>query len=444
VLSVDLKQRRQKVMGFGSSFTDAATINIQNLSSDLKERLIQSYFGANGLQYNFGRVPIAGTDFSTRPYTYDDASEPDPELTQWSLAEEDLEYKIPIIKRALEVVETVDGNDLKLFGSPWSPPKWMKTSNNISRGRLIDNDEIYRSYANYLVKFYQSYREHGVEFWGGTIQNEPVLADKWDEYYFNSLQLNSSEAIKLVVNYLGPALESAGYTKQNFKLMAGDDSLGLVNEHIETIMANEQAQKYIAGFAFHWYFSGDPTSYSNLTSIIDNIGEKIEFSMMTEACNGFHPQMPGVDLGSWFRGELYASDIIEDFRRQTGAWVDWNMALDMKGGPNWVNNVVDSPIIVDKDKNEFVKQPMYYVLAHFSRFMRPGSVVVGSKLEQVDGVSVLAAHIENTGYLVVNVLNRSNSSSEFSLQVNYGNDTLHVLENVAVEPRSINTILLKL
>ncbi|XP_026580900.1 glucosylceramidase-like, partial [Pseudonaja textilis] len=57
-------------------------------------------------------------------------------------------------------------------------------------------------------------------------------------------------------------------------------------------------------------------------------------------------------------------------------WIDWNLALDMKGGPNWVDNTVDSPIIVNPLKDEFYKQPMFYHLAHFSKFIPEGSVRV--------------------------------------------------------------------
>lgn len=445
-IGVNLDDRQQEVLGWGAAFTDAATINIHSLSSKLSERLLSSYFGPNGLQYNFGRVPIGGSDFSTRAYSYADSNEPDVNLTRWSLAAEDLTYKIPTIKRATEMVEgnTTDGtNKLKLFASPWSPPKWMKTSNSFKRGHLIDRDDIYRSYANYLVKFYQSYRDHGIEFWGATIQNEPIAA-YLPFYFFNSLQMSSSQTINFVTNYLGPALESFGYTKENFKLMVGDDSLGFINYQVPSVMENKLVQKYVSGLAFHWYTSGLVVPYDSLTKLVNKIKDKIEFVIMSEACQGAFLSFKHVDLGDWRRAESYANDIIEDFRRRTGAWIDWNLALDLEGGPNWSGNHVDSPIIVDKSKNEFMKQPMYYVLAHFSRFMRPGSVVVGSTVRSIRDVSVIAAYVESTNHLVVNMLNKSNDRKRFPLEINKGDQRLYTLDGVELEPKSVSSMVINI
>jgi glucosylceramidase len=442
-LSVDIGVEHQEVLGWGGAFTDAATINIKSLSDELGERLLASYFGPNGLQYSFGRVPIGGSDFSTRAYSYDDSHQPDLNLTHWALADEDLNYKIPIVRRAIKLTETLNGAKLKLFASPWSPPKWMKTSKDFKRGHLIQKDEIYQSYANYLIKFYQAYRDHGIEFWGATVQNEP-LAAYLPFYFFNSLQMSSSETIKFIADHYGPALEAFGYTKENFKLMIGDDSLGFVNQQVPTVMNNERAHKYIAGLAFHWYTSNVVVPYSSLTKLVNSLRGKIEFVMMSEACQGAFLSFKHVDLGDWERGQSYASDIIEDFRRQTGAWIDWNLALDLEGGPNWAKNYVDSPIIVDKTKNEFYKQPMYYVLAHFSRFMRPGSVVVSSTIEKVDGVSVIAAYLKGTSHLVVNLLNTSHNQKQFPVTLRNAAKVLYLIDKIVLEPKSVSTIVIKL
>ncbi|KAJ8029420.1 Glucosylceramidase [Holothuria leucospilota] len=97
----------------------------------------------------------------------------------------------------------------------------------------------------------------------------------------------------------------------------------------------------------------------------------------TEACAGvFNFEEHGVVLGNWERGELYSTDILEDLNNWVGGWVDWNLALDLQGGPNWVGNYVDSPIIVDAEKDVFYKQPMFYHLGHFSKFVIPDSVRV--------------------------------------------------------------------
>lgn len=439
-LDVILHTEYQEFLGFGGAFTDAAGLNIQSLSKDLKQTLLESYFGENGSQYNLGRVVISGADFSTRPYSYDDVppGSNDFNLTHWKLKFEDYHYKIPLIKDANEIVGR-DNRSLKLFGSSWSPPAFMKTSRSLVRGHLINEAQVYTSYADYLVRFYLAYRKNGIEFWGGTVQNEPVASNSIS-YNFNSLQLSSEQAAKFIGNYLGPALEVKGFTKDNFKLMINDDNIDTLLDQAPEIMADRKVQKYVSGLAFHWYNSGR-VSYNVLNECYEKVKDHIQFMLSTEAC--IEPQgAKPVDLGSWERGERYAIDIIEVLRRHSVGWVDWNLALDEKGGPNWVRNFVDSPIIISDDKSKFYKQPMYYVLAHFSRFFRPGSVRIdtephsgGQASEQV--LSVIALK-KDTGHVVVNVLNKSTQTKTIVINI------LGLSKRVEIAGKSINTVVIKL
>lgn len=403
------------------------------------EKLISSYYGS-GLRYNFGRVPIGGTDFSARAYSYDDGenNEPDYDLINWSLAPEDEAFKIPVIKRALELIKD---NNLKLFASPWSPPSWMKTNKAFARGHLIDTDQVYSSYAKYLIKFFDSYHENGIDFWGATLQNEPASA-YLPIYWFNSLQFGADEQKKFITKYYGPALRATNRTKENFKLIIGDDSLGFLNLVVPGIMSDPETAQYVSGLGFHFYTSGLAVPYSMLNDVYEQVKSKIEFVMMTEGCMGSSwPSFGGPRLGDWTRGEAYASDIIEDLWRHTNAWIDWNMVLDPQGGPNWSKNWVDSPIIVDQSKKEFYKQPMYYALAHFSTLFPENCRVILP--ETLNGnapryFSYVACHIEATGHLVLNTLNQSNERRALSLAINKQQI------NTMIESRSITSIVIKL
>lgn len=440
-VDVDLNVRHQTILGWGGSFTDSAILNMKSLGEDLSTKLMASYYGENGLQYNFGRVPIGGSDFSTRAYSYDNQTD-DYELSHWKLTDEDLELKIPMIKLAMKLLKEAGNDQLKLIASPWSPPEWMKTSKSLVRGRLIKDDKVYSSYANYLMKFYDAYEAHGIKFWGATVQNEPV-ASFLPFYGFNSLQFTSSDMIEFVGRFLGPALVKRGMTKDNFKLMVGDDSLGLINLQVPAVMRDKEVQKYVSGLAFHWYTSGLLVPYSALTRVYNQIKDHIEFVIMTEACSGSPPSLKKVDLGSWSRGESYTTDIIEDLHRHTGAWIDWNFALDLGGGPNWAGNFVDSPILVDSSRGEFYKQPMYYALAHFSRFFRPNSVRVESSVKaKQSGLSAVAAIKEDSGHVVVNLLNKSDKDRSVELKIGAGDGLTS--RTFSIEARSFNTVVLKL
>lgn len=443
-INVDLSKKYQTIIGWGGAFTDAFGINVRSLSEEMQDNLIEAYFGQDGLRYNFGRVPIGGSDFSPRAYTYDDSLEPDYQLKNFSLTDEDNKYKIPLILSAMKT----SGIHLNFFASPWSPPAWMKQNKKLIRGHLTDDDRIYKAYAEYLIKFFQEYKKAGIKFWGATVQNEPS-ASNMPLYFFNSLQMDSRETIKFVKEYLGPALEAEGYTKENFKLMVGDDSLGFVDKYATEVLQDPGVQKYVSGFAYHWYTSGTMASYDRLNELHEIIKDKVEFTLMSEACEGSMPIQKKVDMGSWARAESYASDIIEDLNRHTNGWIDWNMALDMDGGPNWSKNFVDSPILVNSERNEFYKQPMYYALGHFSRFLLPGLAVrLGSTMGKRSLFSssplATAFHDNQTNHVVVNVLNKSDSNKRIKINLlGAGEQSRNDIEVVA-DKRSIITVLIKL
>lgn len=124
--------------------------------------------------------------------------------------------------------------------------------------------------------------------------------------------------------------------------------------------------KYIDGLALHYY-----ADFYTPASMMSNFAEKYpdKFIIATEACEGSYPwETQKVIFGSWKRAENYISDIMEDLNHYVSGWIDWNLCLNSEGGPNWAKNFVDSPIIIT-GSNEFIKQPMYYAMGHFSKFI---------------------------------------------------------------------------
>uniref|UniRef100_A0A8C9NGC9 Glucosylceramidase n=1 Tax=Serinus canaria TaxID=9135 RepID=A0A8C9NGC9_SERCA len=121
-------------------------------------------------------------------------------------------------------------------------------------------------------------------------------------------------------------------------------------------------------------------------------------------------------------------------------WTDWNLALDMEGGPNWSKNYVDSPVIVDSSKDVFYKQPMFYHLGHFSKFIPEGSQRVGLAVSKKCHRCDLehSAFLRPDGAVVLVVLNRS------PMDVSFGVSDPHVGFIEAVAPSdSIQTFLWK-
>eukprot|EP00094_Tigriopus_californicus_P008405 TCALIF_08098-PB protein Name:"Similar to Gba Glucosylceramidase (Mus musculus)" AED:0.13 eAED:0.13 QI:29/0.92/0.8/1/0.92/0.93/15/0/1019 len=384
----------QQIKGWGGAFTDSAAINIASLNRSAQDLLVEAYFAKTGLDYNIGRVNIGGCDFSTRPYTYVDTPG-DVDLETFALAEEDTDYKIPLIKKA----ESVRGKKLKLFASPWTAPPWMKTNNDYT-GIGYLKTEYYSAWANYFVKFLDDYKREVVQFWGLTAQNEPLHGSAFD-FKFNCMGWNASQQRIFVVNNLGPALELAGYG--DLQLMVFDDQRSFLSDWADEVMSDPKADAYIDGFAVHWYLD----NWVDLPFVLNLVHEKYpnKFILYSEACNG-DVEPEDVSLGSWNRGEKYLHNILENINYHVVGWTDWNLALDLQGGPNWAGNFVDAPIIVNPEAGEFYKQPMYYALGHVTRFMPEGSFKI--QVNEVNGVSHLtfAAVERPDGGVALTLMNR--------------------------------------
>lgn len=141
-----------------------------------------------------------------------------------------------------------------------------------------------------------------------------------------------------------------------------------------------------------------------------------------------------VSLGNWARAESYAFDIIQDLNHWTCAWVDWNIALDEHGGPLYVKNPVDSPIIVNASSNEYYKQPMYYALAHFSKFLPPNSVRLQNTVFGGSKNVYATAFRDPKGHVIVIVLNRGKKDQLIKIKGAYD-----ILISHVATARSITT-----
>ncbi|KAL3119715.1 hypothetical protein niasHT_005973 [Heterodera trifolii] len=367
---VDSSKEYQTVLGFGGAFTDAAGVNLNALSNTTRATLLRAYFDKDiGIKYTVGRVVMGACDFSVREYSYCDTPD-DFELRTFALPKEDTEWKIPNIQQAIEM----SGDQLRLFSSPWSAPGWMKTN-----GRMVGAGQIkgelhgpyYRAFANYFRRFFEEYKSHNINFWGLTLTNEPLHGAK------PGMDLNSTMQRLWANEVLSPLLKQYELSK-NLKIMAHDDNRHLVPDAAKELYAGGTENNVIDGLAFHWYSPPD-CPYEVLSEFHEKYPGK--FLLATEACTGAaeRAEEKGPSMGNWTRALLYSHDIIEDMRDWAVGWVDWNICLDMKGGPNWVDNIVDAPIIINAKDDEFYKQPMFYAMAHFSRFIPPNSVRIGSE-----------------------------------------------------------------
>ncbi|GMT36199.1 hypothetical protein PFISCL1PPCAC_27496, partial [Pristionchus fissidentatus] len=437
VISFDPDTQYQEILGFGGSFTDSTGINLLGLTETARDRLVKSYFGSGGSEYTLGRVPIASTDFSPRPISYAEVKN-DYEMRHFALVEEDHQYKLPFIRQAFDLQREFGG--LSLVSCPWSPPAWMKGNNQMTGGgklRGFEGGPYYVAWAKYFVKFFEAYAKEGVSFWATEIQNEPRCgADS--KYKWQSLYLSPEMEANFLVNQLGPALKNNSLTK-DLKIFSMTDQRGALPNWIDTMFSSQSARSLSDGISVHWY-EDDFKSADLLTQTHDNYPEQIIIA--SEASNGFmDPHQIRMRPGDYGRAEKYVHSVIEDLNNFVGGWIDWNLALNLAGGPTWVNNVLDATILVDSKADEFLKQPSYYALAHFSKFLKPGSRRV--KMEMVGG---LGKDIEMLGAVGVDgnrVVIVMNNAKNKTVHVSISDKTRLDVINLDFSPRSFVTIVWK-
>ncbi|KAI6213223.1 Glucosylceramidase [Aphelenchoides besseyi] len=439
--TVDTKKQMQRILGFGGAITDSVVIvrnQLMAANASMAELLHQQYYGPTGINYAIGRVPLASCDFSTHEYSF--AETPDDfAMKDFELNDIKAEY---LKKIAKEVPE------MKFYTSPW-----MKNTGRMKGpGKLIGpfNRVHYLAYARYIIKFFEEYQlKHGIKFWAMTVQNEPETG-ALDIYPFQTMYVSAQMQRDFVNLRLGPMMKNNWITK-DIKILGCDDQRNVTLDYALTIYNVNRdkaavAGNFIDGLAVHWYVMQAP--YSILSDVHFLRPEKM--ILATEACNSFEMNDQIPYYGRWKSGELYCHDIIQNLRNWVVGWTDWNIHLDTIGGPNWVGNFVDAPILVNISETrrsneneakpptyhtEFYKQTSYYAMAHFSKFIPPNSTIVNL---DIDGFNEENDNLEG----IVVVLHNRHETETYTLEVD---DQLHDNEVVKVKigPKSIKTLIWK-
>ncbi|CAJ0941025.1 unnamed protein product, partial [Mesorhabditis belari] len=434
VLTVFPTELRQKMKGFGGTFTDAAVWNIDNLPERARKHLLESYFGVDGIEYSFGRVPIGSNDFSTRPYSYNDWSG-DVNLSNFSLADEDLEHRIPILREAL----SLRNGSLKLLATPWTAPFWMK-SNGRAQGagvllHEVDRIDMWKVYALYLLRYFEEFAKRGIHFYAVSAQNEPNLSRSahfpWQAMYFSPQMLS-----EFVSKYLGPAIKSNKITKDLhiFPLEISREQLELYSQEI---CGNEKAFNYSSGIGIHWY--ADTKIGTNiLRNVVTEWATK--YVLYTESANGWLTN--DVLLGDWNRAEKYVESMMETVNNGVTGWIDYNLCVDTSGGPSWIGNNLDAAIVVDKHNKSFMKQPMFYAIGHFSKFIGENADYMASEFSRKGiGVSDIShsAFVNPDGSRALILYNKNSS---YSWNISVVDDATPFSQLIlTLPPKSIVTVL---
>lgn len=432
----------QTITGFGGAFTESSAYLLNKLSKRNRDLILDAYFGPGGARYSLTRTHINSCDFSLKSYSYDTVKG-DKGLQHFSISH-DMNDLIPMIKDAM--THSKDG--FKIIASPWTAPPWMKDNNDYRGGKLLP--EYYDTWALYFSKYISAYKKEGIDIWGLTVENEPLgNGGQWESMIFTP-----GEMVDFVYNHMGPKLLADGH---KVKILAYDQNRGdELEEWAKVIYKDDASKKYFDGFAVHWYastFDWFPKSLTFTHELAPN-----KFLIQTEAC--VDAQVPHWQDDAWYWSKeatdwgyfwapdaqkslhpkyvpvyRYARDIIGCLNNWVDGWVDWNMVLDRQGGPNSAKNWCVAPIIVDPAKDRVYITPLYYAMAHFSKFIRPGAVRIG--FENPDTTLMVTAAQNPDGEIVAVVLNMD--ATPRNLRFSVGKQSA----DVKIDARAIQTVLIK-
>lgn len=415
---VDTRQQYQALFGFGGAVTDATAEVYARLTPGARDAFLKAYFDPReGLGYSVLRTTIHSSDFSSASYTY--VKDGDKTLGSFSI-EHDLRHRIPLLRQSLAAARG-HGTEMRVFASPWSAPAWMKSNNSMLQGGSLLPE--YRDlWAGYIVKFVQAYEKAGIPIFGMTVQNEPMARQTWE-----SMIYSAEDETRYLGDHLGPALARAGL--QDKKIVVWDHNRDLLPQRAAHIMSDPKARPYVWGIGFHWYETwakGQPM-HRNVAAV--HAAYPDTPLLMTEASVEKYDR---ARLQDWANGERYGSEIMADLNAGASGWIDWNMLLDMQGGPNHVGNYCFA-LLHASDDGQLVYTPSYAYMGHFTRYIKPGARRVGATTSRSTLDTV--AFRNTDGKLAVVVMNRSDAAQRYRLTID-GAETA-----VDIPARAIQTVL---
>ncbi|MFZ1227096.1 MAG: glycoside hydrolase family 30 beta sandwich domain-containing protein [Saprospiraceae bacterium] len=387
IIRVDSTQVFQEIDGFGYSLTGGSSSVIYALAPAPRAALLKEMFGSDSasLGISYLRISIGASDLDPFPFSYNDlpAGETDVNLNKFSLAP-DKAHLIPVLKEILAI-----NPNIKIMGSPWSPPTWMKTNNSSVGGSL--KPEYYSTYAQYFVKYIQGMKAEGITIDAVTLQNEPLHPGNNP-----SLLMQAAEQRDFIKGFVGPAFEAAGIKT---KIIVYDHNCDRPDYPI-TILNDPEAKKYVDGSAFHLY-GGD---ISALSTVHDAHPDRNLY--FTEQWTGKNESF--AENFMWHTQQV----LIGSVRNWSKVVLEWNLANDPSFGPHTEGGCTECKGALTIG-GSITRNPSYYILGQISKWVPPGSKRIQSDIApNMPSVAFLTPQ----GKKVLLVLNTASASQSFNIE----------------------------
>ena len=476
VIRIDPEIKKQTIDGIGSSFTESSAFVLAHLDPAERMKVMRMIFGEEGANFSLTRTHIGACDFSVNgKYSYlDEAGDTGlksfslaPDKEGFSLSEypgiKDENYDLlPMIMEAKEIKNLQKDSELRIVASAWTAPSWMKDigdwyikgapENNYQGTGGSLKKQYEETYADYLIRYLDEYRSEGIEIWGITPVNEPHGNNgQWESMNFTPETQN-----EFIKKYLGPKLKSGG--NYDVRLLIYDQNRDGLKDWTDVILSDTVTSQYVYGSAVHWYES----TFRVYEDVFEKVNSKFPDKKIihTEGCidDLGKPAPQGITdperytEKDWFDNDSfwwnenatdwaytatwagvksedhpvytpvhrYARNIIVSIDHWLTGWIDWNVVLDHKGGPNHAGNFCGAPIMINTESGQIFYTPVYYVLSQFSRTIRPGDIAVQTS-KTLDGQGEDDLHtcatVNSENVLSVQLLNTTKNEISYRLQI---------------------------
>lgn len=390
-IEVDENTTFQTIDGFGYTLTGGSAQVINSLAPNEKQSLLRELFDSSGNSINVSylRISIGASDLNEAPFSYDDmaAGQTDEQLLNFSLAP-DTANLIPLLREIIAI-----NPNIKILASPWSAPVWMKDNNSFVGGSL--EQKYYAVYAEYFVKYINAMKARGITIDAITPQNEPLNPSNNPSMYMTAM-----EQAAFIKNNLGPAFQAANLST---KIIIYDHNCDKPDYPL-TVLNDAAASAFIDGSAFHLY-AGDISAMSTVHTARPD--KALYFTEQYTPSNGS------------FSGDLkwhLKNVIIGSMRNWSKNALEWNLANNGYFGPHTDGGCdVCKGAITVQSGSSFSRNVSYYIIAHISKFVLPGSVRISSN---ITGNLNNAAFKTPLGKKVLVVENDGDTKSAFNIKFN--------------------------
>ncbi len=387
-IDIDSAVAYQTIDGFGFTLTGGSAYLINQMDAGSRGSLLNELFGntTNSIGISYLRISIGASDLSSSVFSYDDmpAGQTDINLANFSLSKDTVDL-IPVLKQVLAI-----NPNIKIMGSPWSPPVWMKDNGSSVGGGLLP--QYYNVYAAYFVRYIQAMRANGITVDAITVQNEPQHGGNNPSMVMSALQ-----QANFIKNNLGPAFQAAGI---NTKIIIWDHNCDNPNYPI-TILNDAAAKPYIDGSAFHLY-AGDISALSAVRNVHPD--KNLYFTEQWTGANG--------SFDGDFKWHI-KNVIIGSMNNWSKVALEWNLANDPSYGPHTPGGCTECKGALTIAGSSVIRNVGYYIVAQASKFIPAGSVRVSSN--QIPGFSNVAFKTAS-GKKVLIVENEGTASLGFNIK----------------------------